>query len=219
METARHRDQMEVLIRSLQAHWSERHNYYVGGNMFLYHSREQPRQRQKVRGPDFFFVQDVDGTRERRYWWVFEEGGKYPDTIIELLSPSTAEVDRTTKKDLYEQTFRTPGYFCYDPETRKLEGWRLNGQFHYQALVPNERGWLWSAELGLWLGTWEGVYLEQQAVWLRFYTPEGALVLIEAESEHHRAEHEHQRAEALAAEVARLQALLREKGIPPETGA
>ncbi|MGH8056933.1 MAG: hypothetical protein ACREOH_06795 [Candidatus Entotheonellia bacterium] len=32
METARHRDQMLLLIESLRVHWADRHNYYVGGN-------------------------------------------------------------------------------------------------------------------------------------------------------------------------------------------
>ena len=62
LETARHRDQMELLIRSLQAHWSERHNYYVGGNMFLHYD---PRSRRKFRGPDFFLVMNVDTESER----------------------------------------------------------------------------------------------------------------------------------------------------------
>ena len=31
METPRHRQQMEMLIQSLNAHWTERTQYYVGG--------------------------------------------------------------------------------------------------------------------------------------------------------------------------------------------
>lgn len=239
LETPWHRSAINLLIDSVSCHRHGLSNFYVGGNMFIYDGRRQARE-QKYRGPDFFFVKDVDGTRERHYWWVFEEDGKYPNVIIELLSPSTAEADRTTKKDLYEQTFRTPEYFCYDPDTRTLEGWRLNNQLRYEALVPNERGWLWSEQLGLWLGIWEGVYLQQRGVWLRFYTPQGELVLTEAEHERRRAEEEHQRAEAerqraeeqrqhadkerqradaLAAEVKRLQALLKEKSTTPESGA
>jgi Uma2 family endonuclease len=237
LETPWHRAEINLLIDSVSCHRRGLKNFYVGGNMFIYYSRRQSRER-NYRGPDFFFVQGVDGTRERQYWWVFEEDGKYPDVIIELLSSSTAEIDRTVKKDLYEQTFRTPEYFCYDPDTQKLEGWRLNSELRYHALTPNERGWLWSEQLGLWIGSAEGIYLQQRAVWLRFFTPEGKLVLTEAEREHRRvgderqraeeerqraeeerqrAEAEHHRAEALAAEVSRLQALLKEKGITPET--
>jgi Uma2 family endonuclease len=189
-----HRSAINLLIDPVTTHRQGLTNYFVGGNMFIYYSRRQAREK-KFRGPDFFYVKEVDGTRERHWWWVHEEDGKYPNTIIELLSPSTAVIDRTTKKDIYEQTFRTPEYFCYDPDEQKLDDWRLNGEAHYQPLVANERGWLWSEELGLWVGTWEGVYLGQRAVWLRFYTAQGELVLTEAKREHQRADQERLRAE------------------------
>jgi Uma2 family endonuclease len=109
-----HRSEINLLIDSVGTHRKGLTNFYVGGNMFISYSLQQAREK-KFRGPDFFFVKDVDGTRQRRWWWVHEEEGKYPNAIIELLSPSTAEIDRTVKKELYEQTFRTPEYFCYDP--------------------------------------------------------------------------------------------------------
>lgn len=34
---------------------------------------------------------------------------------VELLSPSTAAVDKGTKKNLYEQVFKTRDYFVFDP--------------------------------------------------------------------------------------------------------
>ena len=64
METPRHREQMELLIQSLQAHWSERIDYYIAGNMFLHYD---PQNRRKFRGPDFFLVLDVNN-RERKSW-------------------------------------------------------------------------------------------------------------------------------------------------------
>ena len=45
METPRHREQMELLIHSLKAHWAERTDYYVGGNMFIHYD---PQQRQTL---------------------------------------------------------------------------------------------------------------------------------------------------------------------------
>src|SRR5262249_28089908 len=129
----------------------------------------------------------------------------------------------TTKKDLYERVFRTPDYFCYDPDTHQLQGWRLNKSMRYEALAANERGWLWSEELGLWLGTWSGKYQGDRATWLRFYDGEYRLVLTASEAEQQGAAAEHQRADAtatkletVAAELARLKALLASKGILPE---
>ncbi len=140
----------------------------------------------------------MDRHRPRESWIVWEEDGKYPDLITEFLSRSTAHHYRGTKKELYEKTFRTPEYFCFDPESNRLEGWRLsNGR--YQDIAVNERGWMWSERLGLWLGTWEGEYLGQRAVWLRFYDSGGNLIPLHSES--------------AEAEIARLRALLADKGL------
>lgn len=221
LETPWHRAAINLLIAAISWHLRSRTDYYVGGNMFIHYSLHQLDRREKYRGPDFFFVKNVDGTRERKYWWPFEEDGRYPDFILELQSESTAAEDRTTKKAIYEQTFRTSEYFLYDPETRQLEGWRLKGD-HYTAIVPDERGWLWSEQLGLWIGIWEGAYLGRWGFWPRFYAADGQLVLIETEAEHQRAElekqnaeAERQRSQALEVELTRLKAVLAEKGIEP----
>jgi Uma2 family endonuclease len=210
-----HRLAIGLLVESVK-HWlREQADYYVGGNMFIYY-RGQSALRRRFRGPDFFFVKGASRSPIRRYWVVWQEGGLFPNTIIELLSPSTAKEDRTTKKDIYEKVFRTPDYFCYDPDTQQLQGWRLNKRKRYALLVPNERGWLWCEELRLWLGTWTGKYQGDDATWLRFYDAEFRLVLTASEMEQKRAEAERQRADTAAAELARLKALLASKGILPE---
>src|SRR5439155_1699811 len=76
-----------------------------------------------------------------------------------------------------------------------LEGWRLS-QRRYRAVKPDERGWMWVKELGLWLGPWKGEYQRYETVWLRFYDAEGRLVPTNAE--------------AAEAEVIRLKARLAE---------
>jgi Uma2 family endonuclease len=196
LETNRHRIAMNVLIRSLQQAWSDRNDFYTGGNMFIYYSSEQVRNKD-FRGPDFFAVLDVDGTRERQGWVIWFEGGRYPDVIVELMSPSTAKVDKETKKDIYQRVFRTPDYFVFDPfEPNSLQGWHLHSSHGYQPLVVNDRGWLWCESLGFWLGTWSGTIDREVAVWLRFYDTEGNLVLLPEEAERQNAEAERQNAEA-----------------------
>ena len=190
LESSWHRAEINLLIETLGVHRREKEDYYAGGNMFVYYSLEQVRSRE-YRGPDFFAVLDVDGSHDRQAWVVWEEGGRYPDVIVELLSPSTANVDLTTKKTLYEQTFRTGEYFCYDPETQYLRGWRLAGR-GYEALELSDQGRLWSESLGLWLGLWEGRYLKHNEVWLRFYDGAGGLVPTAGEFERHRVEQETQ---------------------------
>jgi len=224
LESAWHRSEINLLVESLRHHWRDRTDFYAGGNMFIYYSLEQARRR-SYRGPDFFVVLDVDGTHLREARVVWEEDGRYPDVIVELLSHSTAEEDKTVKKTLYERTFRTSEYFWYDPDTQEPVGWRL-GPNGYAPIEPNERGWLWSERLGLWLGRWEGEYLRETTVWLRFYDADGQVVMTfaeaaqqqaeaaqqQAEAAQQQAEAAQQRAEQAEAELARLQARLRELG-------
>ncbi|MCC3444928.1 MAG: Uma2 family endonuclease, partial [Microcoleus sp. PH2017_03_ELD_O_A] len=92
MESNRHRIAMTVLIRSAEQGLANRNDFFVGGNMFIYFSAQQVRNRD-YRGPDFFAVLGVDGNTSRQGWVVWDENGRYPDIIVELLSPSTANED------------------------------------------------------------------------------------------------------------------------------
>jgi Uma2 family endonuclease len=195
LETNRHRIAMNVLIRSLDLAYRDRNDFFAGGNMFIYYSSTQARNRD-FRGPDFFVVLNIDGSYPREGWVVWEEGGRYPDVIVELMSDSTATVDLTTKKDLYERTFKTPDYFVYDPfDPNSLQGWHLDLDEGYQELTPNEQGWLWCQRLGLWLGTWQGTINRNEAAWLRFYDRQGNLVPLPEEAAQQQAEQAQRQAE------------------------
>lgn len=195
LETNWHRAQINLLIDIVTHRWRERRDYFVGGNMFIYYSARQARNRE-YKGPDFFLVKDVDGTSARGKWVVWEEDGRFPDAIIELMSPSTAAQDLGRKKALYERTFHTPDYFAYDPQSDALHGWRLRDR-DYDPLEPDAAGRLWSAELDAWLGRWEGNYLGQTATWLRLFDADGHQLPTHGEAGH-------ARAAELAAENARL---------------
>ncbi len=49
---------------------------------------------------------------------MWEEDGKYPNVIVELLSDSTVKTDRGLKKQIYQDTFRTPDYGIYNNQLR-----------------------------------------------------------------------------------------------------
>ncbi|MDL1896544.1 hypothetical protein FBQ82_09740 [Anaerolineae bacterium CFX7] len=211
LETNWHRIQINLLVDLTNQLWYDRTDFFAGGNMFIYYSARQALSRD-YRGPDFFVVKDVEPKNERQVWKTWEEDGRLPDLIVELLSPSTAETDLTTKWRLYERTFRTPEYFAYDPDPKELRGWHLRER-QYQEIIPDERGWFWSDELGVWLGLWEGEYERVQATWLRYYDQKGALLPTGEEAERKRAAQEalaresaEARARELEAEVARLRA-------------
>lgn len=207
LESHWHVLQIHLLIDSISYQFRFRDDFYAGGNMFIYFSEEQARNRD-YRGPDFFYVDGVNRWPLRPYWAVWREGGRYPDLIIELLSPTTAEIDRTVKKELCEKTFHTREYVCYDPDTELLQGWRLNARSRYRTIRPNSRGRLWLDQVQMWLGTWKGKYQGAEMVWLRFFDAQGNLVLTADEAEAARAESERSRAEAerMRAEAERARA-------------
>lgn len=193
MESPWHRAAIDLLIAVVSWFWRERSDFYVGGNMFLYYFR-RPRRKPLVRGPDFFYVKGVERFVKRDKWVYWDEG-KYPHVVVELLSPSTAKVDRTTKKDIYE-ALEIDEYLLYDPATRVCEGWRLNIDKKYETIAPNELGQLWCASMGMWFGNWAGAYRDEQANWPRFYDASGSLILHQAEAEQLRAEAEQKRVDA-----------------------
>lgn len=223
LESLWHARSIPLLVESLDWHFRDRDDYFVGGNMFVYFSSQQVRDRD-YRGPAVFFVRGVPRHgRERRYWAIWDEGGRYPDVIIELTSPTTAREDRTTKKQLYEEVFRTREYFLYDPDGPSITAWRLadhNGErFRYEPIRPDPHGHYWSDVLGLALGSWEGLYGREPAIWPRFFHADGHLVLIEAETTRQLAEEatrqaadQRQRAEAAETELERLRKLLAQQG-------
>jgi len=212
LESNRHRIAMNVLIEGVHQAYQGRDDYFTGGNMFVYYSSRQVRDRD-FRGPDFFVALDVDGTKERQGWVVWEEEGRYPDAIVELMSPSTARQDTGKKKDIYEQIFRTRDYFVYDPfDTNSLQGWHLGSNLRYEAIEADERGWLWCESLGLWLGTWEGTLTKEKAVWARFFDREGNLILLSQEL----AEQERERADRAEADLQALRDRLQDMGIDPD---
>lgn len=171
MESSLHYAQLALLVACLEWLWRNRSDFFIGANLTIYFSREQLKSRD-FRGPDFFLVNHTE-RRPRRSWVVWEEGGQYPDLIIELLSDSTAQTDRNLKKRLYQDRFRTPEYFWFSPETLEFEGFRLVNQ-RYEAIAPNEAGYCWSETLGLFLGVQDGM--------LRYFLASGELVLTPEEA-------------------------------------
>jgi Uma2 family endonuclease len=193
-----------LLINSIHHHFRDRDDFYAAGNMFIYFSAEEARNRD-FRGPDFYFVWNTSRRPMRKYWVLWHENWRTPNVVIELCSPTTIKEDYGHKKDIYEQTLRVNDYFCFDPDTGVLDGWRLKRR-KYVPLKPNADGRLWSEELGLWVGPWHGDVLGYDDTWLRFFDKDGRLVLDETEAARHDAKKAGDRAKAAEAEAAALRA-------------
>ncbi|MFZ4676005.1 MAG: Uma2 family endonuclease [Nodosilinea sp.] len=208
MESSLHYAQLALLVACLEWLWRDRNDFFIGANLTIYFSREQLKNRD-FRGPDFFLINQTE-RRPRKSWVVWEEGGQYPDLIVELLSPATAKTDRSLKKVLYQDRFRTPEYFWFSPDTLEFEGYRLVGQ-HYEAIAPNDAGWRWSDVLGLFLGV--------QNETLRYFHRSGELVPTPeeaAEAAQLAAETAQLKVQAAQERTARLTEQLRALGIEPE---
>ncbi|EYF02305.1 Hypothetical protein CAP_7234 [Chondromyces apiculatus DSM 436] len=165
MESTLHLLQLFLLLQSLDLFWKDRTDYFAAGNRTIFYSQRQLKS-EHFRGPDFFVVLGTE-KRPRRSWTVWQEDGKYPNVIVEVLSDSTHTMDRGQKKQIYQDVFRTPDYFWFDPESLEFAGFRLQDA-RYEPIAPDASGRLWSAQLGLFLGVHEGK--------LRFFTPAGALL-------------------------------------------
>ncbi|MDX2254014.1 MAG: Uma2 family endonuclease [Pseudanabaenaceae cyanobacterium bins.39] len=226
MESSLHYMQLLLLVTCLEWAWQDRNDFFIGANLTIYFSRQQLKNHD-FRGPDFFLVKNTD-RHPRTSWVVWEEDGRYPDLIIELLSESTANSDRTLKRDLYAERFHTPEYFYFSPDTLEFAGFRLDIN-KYQPIAPNAQGWLWSEVIGAFLGIHERQ--------LRYFSIEGVLLptpqetaqreiekvkqefaraeqeRIKAEQEHIRAEQERARADLAESQLEELRAKMQALGI------
>jgi Uma2 family endonuclease len=195
LESDLHLRQIILLLQSLEWLWQDRNDFYAAGNLTIYYSPHQKKS-EYFRGPDLFVVLGTE-RKARKSWVVWEEYGKYQNVILEILSESTVKTDKGLKKEIYQDTFRTPNYFWFDPYTLEFAGFNLVDA-KYQPLQANEQGYLWSEQLGLYLG------IHQQL--LRLFTADGQLVPIPEEA-----------AAQAQEKVERLAAKLRELNIDPDT--
>jgi len=206
LESDWHVAAMALLVGILRDFWEGRDDIYVSGNTVV---RFDKTRKNRFRGPDLYIVKGVADKEFRRSWNSWEENDLNPNFILELASLSTATFDVTAKKRIYERELKTPEYMVYNPDTDKLQGWRMKNN-RYKAIKPNQDGRLFCEEIGLWLGLAKYPFFKDRKMVKipRFFDNDGQLVLTRDETEtqlRRAAEAKAQRAEA---EVARLKALL-----------
>jgi len=197
VQSKRHRNQADLLLHLIERVWGDHPGVLIAGDLGVYYHPTEPPV-----APDVMVAFGIKPKEDWPSFAVWEEG-KGPEVVIELLSRSNQNKDRTTNYEIYQQWLQVPEYFWFDPlnpsELRRL---RLRGG-QYEAIVPDEQGRLWSEALGVWFGVHER--------WLRLYDREGNLVPTGDEL----AQQERAAREAAEAEVARLReelARLKAKG-------
>lgn len=110
-ETGLHVRVSFALLGALDLILRGRKDVYVGANLFIYLREGDPKQ---VVCPDAFVV---FGTRpeERRTWKMWEEGGRFPDLVFEVVSESSRLTDDGARRGAYEK-LGVREYFLFDPE-------------------------------------------------------------------------------------------------------
>lgn len=148
-ETELHRDEIVYLIEAFKKRFQEEAEVYVGGNLFLYYRRGDPRG---VICPDVMVVRGVPKLPLRRTYKLWEEG-EPPCLVVEVRSDSTEGNDFAGKKGLYE-SLGIEEYFLYDPlalRPSQILGFRLADDGRYQPVSPEADGSLVSDTTGVTL--------------------------------------------------------------------
>lgn len=135
-ETTLHREVMAETIGALSRRHAGVPDVWVGGNLFLYYEKGNPK---KCVAPDVLLVQGV-AKWPRKTYRLWEETA--PALIFEITSQETWREDQNLKKDLYEHLGVTELVF-FDPYGEylepRLQGYRLE-RGRYQPIPPNRDG-------------------------------------------------------------------------------
>jgi Uma2 family endonuclease len=206
-ETYQHVLTIRYLLDALDDVFAGRTDVFITGDMNWFWAEGEPKKR---RAPDVMVVFGVEkGPRRSFRSWL--EGGAVPTVLFETASARTWKANLGKVKDDYEAN-GVKEYFVYDPTEDYLPdgplvGFRRRGG-KLRAIRPDKDGAMVSRQLGLRL-TPEGLILRCS------YADTGEVIPTREEriaAEKAKAESEQARAEALAAEVARLKAMLRASG-------
>ncbi|MBW4603096.1 MAG: Uma2 family endonuclease [Calothrix sp. FI2-JRJ7] len=159
---------------------------YSAADLNLYYDITHP---QWYKRPDWFGVVGVGKLyqgQDLRLSYVTWQEKVDPFVVVELLSPGTEEEDLgeteqeenkpPTKWKVYEEILRIPYYVVFSRYTNEVKPYHLVGG-HYEAVDISSNGRMLIPELGLSLGLWQGKFREIDKLWLRWFTPEGELIL------------------------------------------
>lgn len=219
-ETWLHVRAIMLLHQALEDFFQGRPDVFIASDIFWYWEEGNPNARI---APDVMAVPGVQprDPRERRSFFSWKETGAVPAVVFEMASRSTVNEDLGEKFWKYEE-LGVREYFLFDPEATHLvpvlQGFRLSGSSYRRLVQTNDE---LESELGFRLRS-EGTMLRLiDARTGRPIPTRAEAVEVErdrADNAQLSAAAERERADALAAEVERLKALLRKQGEPNGSG-
>jgi Uma2 family endonuclease len=195
------------LIERLRLHFRADPDVNIWGDLGIYYHENHPR---RFVAPDVFVARGVPARPPRRVYLTWREG-KFPDLVLELVSPRTFRRDRGPKRRLYAE-LGAREYFLFDLQgdmlIPPLQGFRLADGVH-EAIPPTPAGGLYSEVLHLEL---RDVRRPDGERWLFPWDPQtGTTLPTLAEAAEARAAAEAEARRAAEAEVERLRAALAQR--------
>jgi Putative restriction endonuclease len=164
-----------------------------------------------VKAPDWAYIPAVRVPREEvKRSYTPQLQGEIPVIVMEFLSDteggeySIKPTYPPGKWFFYEQVLRVPHYVIFKPDTGEIEVYQPDDG-RYQIRTPDENNRYWIAQMGLFLGVWQGTRENRTGYWLRWWDENGQLLLWGTE-----------RTRQLTEKAERLAAQLRAAGIEPE---
>ncbi|WP_460203030.1 Uma2 family endonuclease [Scytonema sp. NUACC21] len=172
-----------------------------------------------LKAPDWTYIPNISVTREEvKRSYTPKLQGDLPVVVMEFIS-DTDGTEYSIKPTyppgkwfFYERILKVLNYIIFEPDTGRLEVYRLDDAGRYALQEPDENNRYHIPEMNLYLGIWQGTRGNRTGYWLRWWDGQGQMLLWGselAEQERQRAEQERQRAERLAAQ-------LRAAGIEPD---
>ncbi|MBE9017333.1 hypothetical protein C7Y66_26865 [Chroococcidiopsis sp. CCALA 051] len=164
-----------------------------------------------VKAPDWAYIPAIRVPREEvKRSYTPQLQGEVPVIVMEFLSDteggeySIKPTYPPGKWFFYEQVLRVPHYVIFKPDTGEIEVYQPEDG-RYQIRTPDENNRYWIAQMGLFLGVWQGTRENRAGYWLRWWDENGQLLLWGVE-----------RTRQLTEKAERLAAQLRAVGIEPE---
>lgn len=162
-------------------------------------------QKMVVKAPDWAYIPNIRVTREEvKNCYTPRLQGDMPASVMEFLS-DTEGCEYSNKPTyppgkwfFYERVLQVPNYVIFEPDAGDLEIYQLDDSGRYQLQDADANNRYWIAQIGLFLGSWQGTRENWTGYWLRWWDESGQLLLWGME-----------KAERLAAQ-------LRAAGIEPE---
>ena len=169
-------------------------------------------QKMVVKAPDWGYIPNIRvGREEVKRSYTPQLQGNIPAIVMEFLSDTEGSEysNKPTyppgKWFFYERVLQVPNYVIFEPDTGDLEIYQLDGSGRYQLQDPDTNNRYPIAQIGLFLGRWQGTRENRTGYWLRWWDENGQLLLWGVE-----------KSQQLAEKAERLAAQLRAAGIEPE---